>query len=162
MFVGQGGGKDEERLKRPWIGRAGQLLRDTIRQLRQKKLLGIALSNSVRCHPTDDLGTRLKDRKPTQEELDWCLPHLCRDIAKLKPVVVMALGASTAGAFGFEGPVSEMRKQSKLTYFKGHEAHVFMTYHPSGLLQSGMKNVEEFRADILSAYKLALNNGQTT
>lgn len=152
IFVGQGGGKDEERLKRPWIGRAGQLLRNVLRTLVKKKPIGIALSNTVRCHPTEQKDGRLKDRAPTDDEVRFCIKYLERDIESLKPSVIMPLGRDSASRFGFDGYVGQMRQKSLSRNF----SEVFMTYHPSGVLQSGMKYFEDFRKDILAAYKVAL------
>lgn len=156
LFVGQGGGKDEERLKRPWIGRAGELLRRTIRILRKKRMLGIALSNSVRCRPKNITGSQVKDRKPTQEEIDFCLPYLSRDVLQLKPRALMAMGGNTAEIFGFEGAVWQMRKQTKIHKWGDYTTEVYATYHPSGVLQSGYKYLPDFREDILKVYKLML------
>src|SRR4030043_161918 len=53
LFVGQGGGTDERKLGRPFVGRAGKRLRQQVLYVRKhlKKHVGVAFSNSIRDNP---------------------------------------------------------------------------------------------------------------
>ena len=88
MFVGEGPGADEDEQGEPFVGRAGQLLNNMI------KAMGIAreqvyIANIVKCRPPGN-------RTPEREECDTCSPFLMRQIAVIKPKVVVALGAVAA------------------------------------------------------------------
>lgn len=79
LFVGQGGGKDERKKHRPFVGRAGRRLRELVVYLRKKTGMqfGVAFSNTIRDNPEGN-------RPPDQDELEQCLNYLYRDIAELK------------------------------------------------------------------------------
>jgi uracil-DNA glycosylase len=88
MFVGEGPGADEDQQGEPFVGRAGQLLNNMI------KAMGITreqvyIANIVKCRPPGN-------RTPEREECDTCSPFLMRQIAVIKPKVVVALGAVAA------------------------------------------------------------------
>lgn len=90
LFVGQGGGKEERREKRPFVGRAGKRLRQLVVYLRGKlnRQFGVAFSNTIRDNPEDN-------RPPDYDEFEYCLSYLYRDIAELKTKglkCVIALG----------------------------------------------------------------------
>lgn len=79
LFVGQGGGADERKQGRPFIGRAGKRIRQQVVYARKlfNRHFGVAFSNTIRDNPEDN-------RVPTQEELDVCLGRLYADIMVLK------------------------------------------------------------------------------
>jgi uracil-DNA glycosylase len=88
MFVGEGPGADEDQQGEPFVGRAGQLLNNMI------KAMGIMreqvyIANVVKCRPPGN-------RTPEREECETCSPFLMRQIAAIKPKVVVALGAVAA------------------------------------------------------------------
>jgi uracil-DNA glycosylase len=88
MFVGEGPGADEDEKGEPFVGRAGQLLNNMI------KAMGIAreqvyIANIVKCRPPGN-------RTPEREECETCSPFLMRQIAVIKPKVIVALGATAA------------------------------------------------------------------
>src|ERR1019366_2066587 len=88
MFVGEGPGADEDEQGEPFVGRAGQLLNNMI------KAMGITreqvyIANIVKCRPPGN-------RTPEREECETCTPFLMRQIAVVKPKVIVALGATAA------------------------------------------------------------------
>jgi DNA polymerase len=88
MFVGEGPGADEDTQGEPFVGRAGQLLNNMI------KAMGIAredvyIANIVKCRPPGN-------RQPERDECATCSPFLMRQIAVVKPKVIVALGATAA------------------------------------------------------------------
>jgi len=88
MFIGEGPGADEDEQGEPFVGRAGQLLNNMI------KAMGIAreqvyIANVVKCRPPGN-------RTPEREECETCSPFLMRQIAVIKPKVIVALGAVAA------------------------------------------------------------------
>ena len=146
LFVGQGGGADERKKGRPFIGRAGKRLRNQILSMRKhlKRHVGVALSNTIRDNPDGN-------RVPSQEELDYCLEHLYKDINLLKKrglKIVIPLGNAAKKALlpnsgsmgGDHGTLFEIKND------KFGEIAVIPTYHPSYV----MRNVPRFDADNLS------------
>jgi uracil-DNA glycosylase family 4 len=88
MFVGEGPGADEDEQGEPFVGRAGQLLNNMIKAMGLRRE-DVYIANVVKCRPPGN-------RTPEREECETCSPFLMRQIAAIKPRVVVALGAVAA------------------------------------------------------------------
>ncbi len=132
MVVGEGPGETEDRLGRPFVGRAGELL--------DRMLLAIGLPredvficNTVKCRPTLDTGTRLANRAPTPDEMRNCRAYLDRQIEAVRPRVILALGAPAAKSFmGERFSITKQRGR----WFDGPSGiPVIATFHPAYILR---------------------------
>jgi len=88
MFVGEGPGADEDAQGEPFVGRAGQLLNNMIKAMGIEREQ-VYIANIVKCRPPGN-------RTPEREECATCSPFLMRQIAVVKPKVIVALGAVAA------------------------------------------------------------------
>jgi uracil-DNA glycosylase family 4 len=88
MFVGEGPGADEDEKGEPFVGRAGQLLNNMIKAMGIEREQ-VYIANIVKCRPPGN-------RTPERDECATCSPFLMRQIAVIKPKVVVALGAVAA------------------------------------------------------------------
>ena len=88
MFVGEGPGADEDEKGEPFVGRAGQLLNNMIKAMGIEREQ-VYIANIVKCRPPGN-------RTPEREECATCSPFLMRQIAAVKPKVIVALGATAA------------------------------------------------------------------
>ena len=88
MFVGEGPGADEDMQGEPFVGRAGQLLNNMIKAMGIRRE-DVYIANVVKCRPPGN-------RTPERDETETCSPFLMRQIAVIKPKVVVALGAVAA------------------------------------------------------------------
>lgn len=132
MVVGEGPGETEDKVGRPFVGRAGELL--------DKMLLAIGLPredvyicNTVKCRPTLDTGTRLANRAPTPDEMRNCRPYLDEQIEIIRPRVILALGAPAAKSFmGEKFSITKQRGQ----WFEGPLGiPIIATFHPAYILR---------------------------
>jgi DNA polymerase len=132
MVVGEGPGETEDKLGRPFVGRAGELL--------DKMLLAIGLPrgevyicNTVKCRPTIDVGHRLANRAPTPDEMRNCRPYLEEQIAIVRPRIILALGAPASKSFmGERFSITKQRGQ----WFEGpNGTPVIATFHPAYILR---------------------------
>ena len=146
MFVGEGPGADEDTQGEPFVGRAGQLLNNMI------KAMGIGredvyIANVVKCRPPGN-------RTPERDECDTCSPFLMRQIAVIKPKVVVALGAVSAkNLLAINAPMSELRgrfydfmpagARSSDPSWQG--ARLAVTYHPAFLLRDPRQKGEAWK-----------------
>ena len=146
MFVGEGPGADEDAQGEPFVGRAGQLLNNMI------KAMGLGreevyIANVVKCRPPGN-------RTPERDECDTCSPFLMRQIAVIKPKVVVALGAVTAkNLLAINAPMSELRgrfydfmpagARSSDPSWQG--AKLAVTYHPAFLLRDPRQKGEAWK-----------------
>ena len=126
MFIGEGPGADEDEQGLAFVGRAGQLLTQIITAMgftRDQVFIG----NVVKCRPPDN-------RKPEPDEMAACLPFLERQIALLKPTLIVTLGATAyTGLFKVE-EVAITRERGQWKEFNG--IPVMPTLHPSYLLRN--------------------------
>ncbi|MBC3871225.1 uracil-DNA glycosylase [Undibacterium oligocarboniphilum] len=131
LFVGEGPGYNENIKGEPFVGAAGQLLDNMLTALGLRRGERAYIANVVKCRPTDPAG---KDRPPTAEEIQACLPYLKRQIALIQPEVIVALGKTAAIALlqaDPETPVAQLRGR---VHSVGR-VPMIVTYHPAYLLR---------------------------
>lgn len=126
VFVGEGPGADEDAQGEPFVGDAGKMLNRIIAAMELKRE-DVYICNVVKCRPP-------QNRPPESDEVETCVPFLLRQIASVKPEVIVALGTSAAQALlQTKVPISKLR--SKFHDF--HGIPLMPTYHPSYLLRTG-------------------------
>jgi len=132
MFIGEGPGETEDRLGRPFVGRAGQLL--------DKMIVAIGLAredvyicNTVKCRPTSPGAYGPKNRAPEPVEMTNCRPFLDEQIDVIRPAVIVALGAPAAKSFlGRDFQITKMRGR----WYEGpHGIAMMVTFHPAYVLR---------------------------
>jgi uracil-DNA glycosylase family 4 len=125
VVVGEGPGATEDELGRPFVGRAGELLDGILGSI------GIAresayILNIVKCRPPSN-------RKPLPDEMAACLPYLHRQLAILRPKVILAAGGTAAtGLLQSKASLGQLRGQ--VHRYAG--IPVIVTYHPAALLRN--------------------------
>jgi uracil-DNA glycosylase family 4 len=146
MFVGEGPGADEDAQGEPFVGRAGQLLNNMIKAmgLRREE---VYIANVVKCRPPGN-------RTPERDECDTCSPFLMRQIAVIKPKVIVALGAVSAkNLLAINAPMSELRGRfydfmpagARSSDPSWHGAKLAVTYHPAFLLRDPRQKGEAWK-----------------
>jgi uracil-DNA glycosylase len=149
MFVGEGPGADEDEQGEPFVGRAGQLLNNMITAMGIQRE-DVYIANIVKCRPPGN-------RTPEREECDTCSPFLMRQIAVVKPKVVVALGAVAAktllgvndsminlrGKFYDFNPPQAKNAPERDPSWEGTKLAV--TYHPAYLLRDPRQKKEAWK-----------------
>lgn len=131
MLVGEAPGYEEERRREPFVGRAGQKL-DQILKAMGFDRREVYISNICKFRPALRNQTT-NNRKPSQAEMEVCLPFVRAEIAIVKPKCIVALGATAAeGLLDRHDPVGRLR--GEWHEFEGIPVRV--TYHPSYLLHN--------------------------
>jgi len=135
MFIGEGPGYQEDHQGLPFVGRAGQLLDNLLKEVGLKRS-DVYITNVVKCHPMVDPANpekRGNDRPPHPEEVQACWPYLQQQISVIKPKVICALGAVAGQTLtGLAIPLGQMRRQ--LYDFSG--IPLLVTYHPAAILRN--------------------------
>jgi DNA polymerase len=129
LLIGEAPGRDEDRIGKPFVGRAGQLL--------DKMLASIALDRKTNAYITNVINWRPPDnRDPTPEEAALCLPFLRRHIELVQPRVIILLGAVAARhVVGASEGIMKLRGRW-LEYRVGDAmVPVMPTLHPAYLLR---------------------------
>ncbi len=146
MFVGEGPGADEDAQGAPFVGRAGQLLNNMIKAMGIRRE-DVYIANVVKCRPPGN-------RTPERDESETCSPFLMRQIAVIKPKVVVALGAVAAkNLLATNASMSELRgrfydfmpsgARSSDPSWQGTKLAV--TYHPAFLLRDPRQKGEAWK-----------------
>lgn len=129
MFVGEAPGAEEEKLREPFVGPAGQKLTAIIKAMGLDRSQ-VYISNICKFRPAmDNQGSG--NRKPTAEEMRACLPFILTEIDLIQPKVIVALGATAAEGLGMPGSVGGLRGRFHST----SGIPTMITYHPSYLLR---------------------------
>jgi uracil-DNA glycosylase family 4 len=126
MFVGEAPGANEDRMGLPFVGQAGKLLDNMLRSLTLARDSNVYIANVIKCRPPGN-------RNPEPDEVARCEPYLQRQVALVKPKVIVALGRFAAQSL--------LRTEASISSLRGrvHEYEgvpVIVTYHPAYLLRS--------------------------
>jgi DNA polymerase len=131
MFVGEAPGADEDAQGRPFVGRAGQLLNKIIEAIGMKREQ-VFIGNVNRCRPP-------QNRTPTPSEAATCKPFLLREIAIVKPDVIVVLGnTAMKNLLDTKEGITKLRGQFQ--DYRGIK--VMPTFHPAYLLRDPSKKRE--------------------
>jgi DNA polymerase len=132
MLVGEQPGDEEDKQGLPFVGPAGRLL-DRALEAAGVDRDEVYITNAVKHFKWQARGKRRLHKTPAQREIDACHPWLERELATVKPHVVVCLGATAARAV--------IRKEFKVSAQRGQfvasaaAPYVFATLHPSALLR---------------------------
>ncbi len=125
MCIGEGPGATEDETGRPFVGAAGQLLDKMLAAIDCPRET-VYIANIVKCRPP-------QNRKPLPDEAVACLPYLHRQIALVRPKVLLALGGTAAEhLLGVRRSLGDLRGQ--VHRYAG--IPLVVTYHPAALLRN--------------------------
>jgi len=131
MFVGEAPGADEDAKGEPFVGRAGQLLNKIIEAIGMKRE-EVFIGNINRCRPP-------QNRQPLPAEAAVCKPFLIREIAIVRPKVIVVLG-NTACQNLLETKAGITKLRGEFQDYYG--VKVMPTFHPAYLLRDPSKKRE--------------------
>ena len=132
MLVGEQPGDEEDKKGLPFVGPAGRLL-DRALEAAGVEREHLYVTNAVKHFKWQLRGKRRLHKTPAQREIDACHQWLEREMASVKPQVVVCLGSTASKAV--------ISKDFKVSTMRGkfvespHAPHVFATLHPSALLR---------------------------
>lgn len=126
MFVGEGPGRDEDLQGEPFVGRAGQLLTDMIEKGMGLRRADVYIANVVKCRPPEN-------RNPEPDEIEACSPFLRRQVALIKPEVIVGLGKfAVQTLLQTETAISKLRGR----WHEYEGIPLMPTFHPAYLLRN--------------------------
>ena len=143
MVVGEAPGRDEDREGAPFIGQAGQLL--------DRMLAAIGL-NETSAYITNVVFWRPPgNRKPTDAEIEACLPFAERHIELVRPkVIVFAGGISAQSLLHSKAGIMALRgRWHDYTLSDGTVIPALPMYHPAFLLRRPQEKAKSWQ-DLLS------------
>jgi uracil-DNA glycosylase family 4 len=126
MIIGEAPGENEDRLGEPFVGQAGKLLDNMLRAVMLNRTQNVYIANVIKCRPPGN-------RNPHPDEVARCEPYLKRQVALVRPKLILALGKFAAQTLlKSDASVSSMR--GRVHHYEG--VPVIVSYHPAYLLRS--------------------------
>jgi DNA polymerase len=146
MIIGEAPGADEDRIGRPFVGRAGQLLDRMLAAIGLDRQ-GVLITNVVYWRPPGN-------RTPTTAEIASCLPFVLRHVAVIRPKILVLAGATAAGALLPQGQgqgITRLRGRWFDLQIPGlaEPLPTLPMFHPSFLLRTPERKREAWR-DLLA------------
>lgn len=126
MLVGEAPGENEDLQGEPFVGQAGKLLDNMLGALGLARGRNVYIANVLKCRPPGN-------RNPEPGEVAQCEPYLKRQIALIKPKVIVVLGRFAAQSLlRSTTPIGKLR--GTVHTYEG--IPVVVTYHPAYLLRT--------------------------
>ncbi|MDP3764467.1 MAG: uracil-DNA glycosylase [bacterium] len=133
MFIGEAPGFNENEQRRPFVGRAGQLLNTLIEGVGWQRA-EVYITNIVKRRPPEN-------RDPLPQEIEAYKPYLTRQIEIINPKLIVTLGRFSMNYFLPTAKIS--RDQGKV--FKLDSRFIAPVFHPAAALRS-TQNMEALKA----------------
>ena len=133
LFIGEGPGANEDEQGEPFVGRAGKLLDDMMAIIGLKRE-NVYIANIVKCRPP-------KNRDPLPGEQDACYPWLERQIAIIRPRLLVCLGR--IAAIRLIDPHYRITQQHG-QWIARDGMELTAIYHPAALLRDPRRRPEAF------------------
>ena len=129
LVVGEAPGRDEDRIGRPFVGRAGQLLDRMLASIGRSRSENVLISNVIFWRPPGN-------RTPTQTEVLVCRPFVERLIELTKPkAILLAGGAPLQALLGVTGIMRARGAWREFETASGARFDALPTFHPAFLLR---------------------------
>jgi len=126
LLVGEAPGAEEDARGEPFVGQAGRLLDNMLAVIGLDRSKNVYICNVLKCRPPGN-------RNPEPFEAAQCSPHLLRQLALIKPKLIVAMGRFAAQAL-LDTDASIASLRGKLHRYRG--VPLVVTYHPAYLLRS--------------------------
>lgn len=146
VLIGEGPGATEDQTGRPFVGRAGQLLDQALREngITRKH---VYICNVLKCRASLIDGKSVKNRAPSPEEIRTCLPWLQAQLEIIKPLVILSLGAPSANQMIHKD--FRMTKERGLFFETQYAKFAIAALHPAYVLRQHGEPFEEARASLV-------------
>ena len=126
MLVGEAPGAEEDRLGEPFVGQAGKLLDNMLAALDLARGKDVYIANVLKCRPPGN-------RDPQPDEVAQCAPFLARQIALIRPRLIVAMGRFAAQTL-LDTDAAIARLRGAVHRHAG--VPLIVTYHPAYLLRN--------------------------
>jgi DNA polymerase len=141
MLVGEQPGDREDQAGRPFVGPAGRILDEALAQVGLDRTT-LYVTNAVKHFKWRARGKRRIHERPDVGEIDACAPWLDREVALVRPRVIVAMGATAVRALlGRAATISSLRGGLHTSRFG---VPLAVTVHPSAIVR--VRDADERRA----------------
>jgi DNA polymerase len=145
MLIGEAPGQHEHEQRRPFVGRSGQFLRQTLTKV-EIPVDQVYISNIVKVRPPEN-------RDPTASEITAFRPYLDQEIEIIQPAIIVTLGRFSMAKFLPEVKISQVHGRLHKVIWHDKPTFILPMYHPAAGLRSGQMRAA-FEADFAKAPKI--------
>jgi uracil-DNA glycosylase family 4 len=132
VFIGEAPGRWEDRKGEPFVGDAGAYLTELLEKIGLTRA-EVFITNILKCRPPEN-------RNPKAPEMDNCAPYLERQLALIKPDVVVLLGRVALERFYPKEKITEAATVPRRKTIGGHEMIFLPLLHPAfGIRRQDLK-----------------------
>lgn len=128
MVIGEAPGQSEDEQGKPFVGKAGQLLTEMLRAIGLERN-AVFITNILKCRPPNN-------RDPKPDEAERCGAYLSRQIALIRPKLILSVGRISAQTLlKTDAPIGKLR--GRVHDLNG--TPLIVVYHPAYLLRSPLE-----------------------
>ncbi|MFA6814144.1 MAG: uracil-DNA glycosylase [Candidatus Pacebacteria bacterium] len=128
MLIGEAPGYHESIQRRPFVGRSGQLLRKTLKEINYPAEK-VFISNIIKARPPNN-------RDPSVQEILAFKPFLDKEIELIKPKLVITLGRFSMAKFLEGVKISQIHGRLHSLRWQNQNLFILPMYHPAAALRS--------------------------
>ncbi len=155
MLIGEAPGAEEDARGEPFVGQAGKLLDNMLAAVGLSREgetpQSVYIANVLKCRPPGN-------RNPEPDEVAQCEPYLQRQVALVRPRLIVVMGRFAAQALlGTDATIASLRGRVHQVQVDGRSIPVVVTYHPAYLLRNLADKAKSW-ADLCLARSLLVGN----
>jgi len=128
MLIGEAPGYHEQVARRPFVGRSGQLLRQTLVEVGLPPAT-VFISNIVKARPPEN-------RDPTPQEIEAFRPFLNREIEIIDPKLIITLGRYSMQKFLSYVKITQVHGRLHKVSWNQKTVFILPMYHPAAALRA--------------------------
>ncbi len=147
MLIGEQPGSQEDQQGKPFVGPAGHLLRDALAEA-GIDVASLYLTNTVKHFKYEQRGKLRLHKRANASEQAACRPWLAAELARVRPQIVVALGAMVAQTLF--GNAFRLTRERGRWHPLGEDTQAMATWHPSAILRMRSPEREEARRQLVS------------
>lgn len=126
LLVGEAPGAEEDARGEPFVGQAGKLLDGMLAGIGLKRGMDVYIANVLKCRPPGN-------RNPEHAEVEQCSPFLARQVALIRPRLILAMGRFACQTLlGTDASIALLRGR----VHRYQDVPLIVTYHPAYLLRN--------------------------
>lgn len=153
VLVGEGPGQQEDATGRPFVGRAGVLLDECLRETGMTRK-HVYICNVVKCRACVIENGRVRNRPPRADEVEACAPWLDEQLTIIRPLVIVCLGGPSASTL--------IHRNFRMTQERGqwfdtcrYARYAIAALHPAYVLRLDGENYRAARQSLVDDLEAA-------
>jgi uracil-DNA glycosylase family protein len=133
VLIGEQPGDREDLEGKPFVGPAGRLLDEVLIEAGIDRASAY-VTNAVKHFKWEPRGKRRIHQRPTTREIAACKPWIDAELERIRPIAIVALGATAAQSF--LGAAFRITKERGRLLETAHAPVFVATHHPSAVLRA--------------------------